>query len=107
MKKNKNLRIIYTSLFAAIICVVTIYPQIHVYATGGYIHMGDAVLLVAAWLLGPVYGMLAAGIGSTMADIFSGYVLYAPATLVIKSLVALVAALLIKSIKYIFSPYNC
>ena len=69
------------------------FPQIPVPATAGYIHLGDAVLLVAVWLLGPLDGTLAAGIGSALADIFSGYVIYAPATFVIKSVVALISAL--------------
>ena len=48
-------------------------------------------MLVSGWLLPPVYGFLAAGLGSALADIFSGYVAYAPATFVIKGLMALVA----------------
>lgn len=98
--KNKNmLKVIYASLFAAIICVVTMFPQIPVPATGGYIHMGDTMILVAAWLLGPIYGSLAAAIGSMLADIFSGYIIYAPATFLVKGLVALTAVLLLKLTK--------
>ncbi len=91
MKNKKILKVIYASLFAAIICVVTLFPQIPVPATGGYIHAGDAVVLVSAWLFGPLYGTLAAALGSFLADVFSGYVVYAPATLIIKALVALCA----------------
>jgi uncharacterized membrane protein len=42
-------------------------------------------------MLSPAYGFLAAGLGSALADLFSGYVIYAPATFVIKGLMALVA----------------
>ena len=42
-------------------------------------------------MLSPTYGFLAAGLGSALADIFSGYIAYAPATFVIKGLMALVA----------------
>lgn len=42
-------------------------------------------------MLSPVYGFLAAGLGSALADIFSGYVVYAPATFVIKGTMAVVA----------------
>ncbi|MBQ6931009.1 MAG: ECF transporter S component, partial [Clostridia bacterium] len=38
-----------------------------------------------------LYGFLAAGIGSAIADVFSGYAVYAPATLLIKGLMALSA----------------
>ena len=99
MKNKKLLKVIYASLFAAVICVVTLFPQIPVPATGGYIHAGDAVVLVAAWLLGPLYGTLAAAFGSFLADVFSGYVVYAPATLVIKGLVALCAVLFVSLTK--------
>ena len=42
-------------------------------------------------MLSPLYGFLAAALGSALADLFSGYALYAPATFVIKGLMALVA----------------
>ena len=42
--------------------------------------------------------MAAAGIGSMMADLFSGYAVYAPATFVIKALMALAAYLLYRHI---------
>ena len=58
----------------------------------GYLNLGDCIVLVAGWLLSPVYGFLAAGIGSALADIFSGYMMYAPATFVIKGLMALIAS---------------
>lgn len=77
------------------------FPQIPVPATGGYIHMGDTMILVAAWLLGPIYGSLAAAIGSMLADVFSGYIIYAPATFLVKGLVALTAVLLLKLTKAI------
>lgn len=51
------------------------------------------MVLLCGWLLGPIYGTIAAGLGPALADIFSGYVVYAPATFVIKALMALVAYL--------------
>jgi uncharacterized membrane protein len=42
-------------------------------------------------MLSPIYGFLAAGLGSALADLFSGYVIYAPATFLIKGGMALVA----------------
>ena len=46
---------------------------------------------MAGCVLGPWYGFFAAGIGSALADLISGYAYYVPATFVIKGLVALVA----------------
>ena len=59
----------------------------------GYVNLGDCFVLLSGWLLGPWYGFAAGGIGSMLADLFLGYGHYAPGTLVIKGLVALVAAL--------------
>ena len=48
-------------------------------------------MLLSGWLLSPTYGSLAAGIGAALADIFSGYAIYAPATFVIKGIMAIIA----------------
>ena len=57
----------------------------------GYVNLGDCFVLLSGWVLGPVYGALAAGIGSAIADLSAGYVAYAPATFVIKALMAVAA----------------
>ncbi len=89
--KNKEQirKIVFASLFAALTCVATLLVQIPT-PTKGYMNLGDAIVLLSGWLLGPIYGVLAAAIGSMLADVFSGYFPYAPATFVIKALVALI-----------------
>ncbi len=89
--KNRNhlIRPVFTSLFAALICVCTWVIKIPI-PIGGYIHLGDAVVLLSGFLLGPFWGFLAAAIGSMFADIFGSYVIYAPATFLIKGLVAMI-----------------
>ena len=57
----------------------------------GYINLGDCIVLLSGWLLSPVFGFFAGGLGSTLADLFSGYAAYAPATFLIKGLMALIA----------------
>lgn len=78
------------ALLAAFTCVATILIQVPT-PTKGYVNLGDCIVNISAWLLGPVYGAAAAGIGSAMADVISGYVVYAPATLIIKGLMAVVS----------------
>jgi uncharacterized membrane protein len=56
----------------------------------GYINLGDCIVLLSGWLLPPGYSFLAAGIGSALADVFSGYAVYAPITFAIKGLMAVV-----------------
>ncbi len=91
---SKRLRIYVTAaLMAAMTCVATFIVKIPS-PTGGYIHPGDAFVLLSGIILGPIYGSLAAGIGSLLADLLAGYLQYAAATLIIKALTALVAALI-------------
>ena len=73
-------------IFAALICVLTMIIQIPIPATGGYINIGDLGVMITALLFGPVIGGIAGGVGSMIADLLSGYVIYAPATLIIKGL---------------------
>ena len=82
-----------SGLMAALICVLTMFPHIPIPAGSGYIHLGDGIILLAVMLVGPL-AIPAAAIGSMLADIFSGYALYAPATCVIKGAVAFIAWLM-------------
>ena len=91
MKHIKNL--VLASVLAALACVATLVLTIPS-PTGGYMNLGDTIVLLSAYLLGPWWGAAAAGIGSGMADLIAGYALYAPATLLIKAVMALLAALL-------------
>ncbi len=79
-------------LMAAMVCVATSFFKLPVPITQGYIHLGDAFVLVSGALFGPV-GIAAAAIGSMLADLLGGYFTYMLPTLVIKGLVALVAYL--------------
>lgn len=66
---------------------------------GGYLNLGDTVVLLGAYLLGPVYGAAAGGMGPALADLLAGYGIYVPATLVIKALMGFTAALLYKVLR--------
>ncbi len=89
MKTNWK-KLIMAALMAAIACVATIIIKIPS-PLNGYLNLGDAIILFAGWVISPVYGFAAAAIGSALADIFSGYAVYAPATFLIKGVMALVA----------------
>ena len=88
--KDTTKKAVIAALLAAITCVATMIIKIPS-PLHGYINLGDCVVLISGWLLSPVYGFLATGIGSGLADLFSGYATYAPATFVIKGLMAIVA----------------
>ncbi len=95
--KSTTQKIVFTALLTALVCVATMIIKIPL-PSKGYINIGDAVVLLSGWLLSPLYGFLAAGIGSALADIFSGYIIYAPATFVIKGIMALLSCILFKKV---------
>lgn len=99
MKHSSTFRTVTTSLFAALICVATMLIHIPTPGTNGYVNLGDGFILMGAFILPAGYAAAAAGIGSMLADILSGYMSYAPGTLIIKGLVGLIAALMFARIQ--------
>ena len=87
---NKTRKLVLSSMLAAMVCVATMIIKIPS-PLKGYLNLGDCFVLISGWLLGPVYGFLTAGIGSALADFFSGYTVYVPATFFIKGIMALSA----------------
>ena len=94
MKDKTIKKLVFAALFAALSCVATMVIRIPT-PIGGYIHAGDAVVLLSAFLLGPWWGAAAAGLGSALADLIAAYGLYVPGTFVIKFIVALLAGFLL------------
>ena len=95
MKTNTK-KIVTASMLAALCCVATMIIKIPS-PLKGYINLGDCVVLLSGWLLSPAYGFAAAGFGSALADVFSGYIVYAPATFIIKGVMAIIAHFCFKS----------
>ena len=94
MKRNQIYKLVLTALLAALTYVMTRVVQVP--TVGGYTNLGDSMCLLAGLVLGPWYGFAAAGVGSAPVDLLSGYAYYVPGTLVIKGLVALIAAFLVR-----------
>lgn len=97
--KATTKRLVMTALLAAVVCVATMSIRIPTPSTGGYIHPGDALVILSGIILGPVYGFLAAGIGSALADLLGGYFIYIPITLFIKGFAALFSGLIYKKMQ--------
>lgn len=91
MRHENTKKIIWAGLFTALVVIAT--SAIKIPTGNGYLNPGDALVLLSAFFLGPVWGAVASGVGSALADVLSGYAFYAPATLVIKALMALIAGL--------------
>lgn len=102
--KDRLLRICVAAMFTALICVATMIIQIPS-PLNGFVNFGDCFILIAAWVLGPWYGFAAGGIGSALADLFSGYMHYVPGTFVIKGLIAVAAALICRALLKRFTKF--
>ena len=94
MKNDKTMKIVFTGLFAALSYVVFTFLQIKITLPGGdatSIHLGNAVCVLGALILGGFYGGLGGAIGMTIGDLFDPvYILYAPKTFVLKLCIGLI-----------------
>ncbi len=90
MKNLSVKKLTMAGVMAALVFVMTYIPKVPVPITGGYVHLGDGAIFLAALLLGPL-GIPAAAIGSGLSDVLGGYMVYAIPTILIKGVVALVA----------------
>ena len=93
----KTKKLVVAALMAAVTCVFTMVVKIPS-PMKGYLNLGDCAVLAAGFLLSPAHGFLAAGLGSALADAFSGYFLYAPATFLIKGGMALIACFVFRGL---------
>lgn len=84
--KTKN--IVLGALFAALIFIATLF-HIPTGFNGGYIHIGDTFIYLAAVLLPTPYAMVSAGVGAALCDGLSGAALWILPTLIIKPLMVL------------------
>ena len=98
MKQFSTKKLVISALFAALACVFTMSVRIPTPGTGGYIHPGDAVVILCGVFLNPAAAFLAAGIGSCMADLLGGYFIYVPITFLVKGLVALLGSMAFRSL---------
>lgn len=97
--KNEHVRkVIFTGVMAALSYVVFTFLQIKITLPGGdatSIHLGNAVCVLGALLLGGVYGGLGGAIGMTIGDLLDPiYVVYAPKTFFLKLCIGLVTGLI-------------
>lgn len=86
MKKTRM--VVMSAMLASLTCVATMIIKIPT-PLHGYANLGDCIVLLSAFLMPVSYGFCAAAIGSTLADVLSGYAMYAPATFIIKGLMVI------------------
>lgn len=94
MKTNIKTLVTIAMLTAA--CALVIWLMPIPLSFGEYVHLGDSIIYVAACLLNPFAAAAVGGLGGLVADLVSGYAVWAPFTLVIKSCQGFVCAILLK-----------
>lgn len=90
--RSTNLRKIALAGVAA--AFIFIGTQIRVPTAIGYINLGDAVILISSFILGP-WALLPAAIGSALSDLLAGYAQYIIPTFLIKGFMGFVAGVLL------------
>jgi uncharacterized membrane protein len=77
-----------TAVMTAVTAVVTMITGSFVPfpATGGYLNLGDSMVMLSGLLFGAAVGGFASGVGSALSDIVLGYGYFAPLTLFIKGI---------------------
>ena len=90
-QNNRIRKLTLGAMLAALIFVATSFFKLPVSLTQGYIHLGDGFILLGAALLGGHTAVIAAALGSALADLLGGYTMYVLPTFLIKGAVALVA----------------
>ena len=94
MKNEKLLKLTLTGVIAALSYVVFTFLQIKIPLGPGdatSIHLGNAVCVLGALLLGGAYGGIGGALGMTIGDLFDPiYIVYAPKTFILKLCIGLI-----------------
>ena len=88
---NTTRKVTIYALSTALVCLSTMAIQIPIPL--GYIHPGNALILLTAFLFGPGAGAAAAGPGSALADLVTGFAYWSLPTLLIKGIMGFIAGL--------------
>jgi uncharacterized membrane protein len=101
-KFGVTIKLTLATVFAALVFIVTSQiPPIPIPATSGYFNIGETIIYVAALLFGSAVGALSGGVGAMLADVYLGFGVFAPGTLVIKGIEGAIVGFLNLRLKYI------
>lgn len=91
--REKLIKLVVAAMFTALVFLGTRFIAVPA-PVYGFLNIGDCFVLIAAWILGPVYGFAAGAIGSALGDLAWGAFLYIPGTFVIKGIMAAAASVI-------------
>ena len=86
MKKNHTKLMCISGIFAALVFVITAYLHIPTY--NGYVHCGDGLIFLAACILPMPYSIVVGALGALLADLLTGFAIWAPGSMLIKGALA-------------------
>ena len=105
MKNERLQKIVFTGVMAALSYVVFTFLQIKITLPGGdatSIHLGNAVCVLGALLLGGLYGGLGGAIGMTIGDLLDPvYIVHDPKTFILKLCIGLITGLIAHKLGHI------
>lgn len=87
MKKKRIKILCISGTLTALVFVLTAY--LHIPSHTGYVHVGDAFIYLAASLLPLPFGPMVGAAGALLADCLTGYAVWAPGSIIVKALSAL------------------
>lgn len=94
-KDNLTTKLALAALFAALSYIGFTFFRIDIVLPGGKtaFHLGNVFCVLGALLIGGLYGGLAGAVGMTIADLTTGYTMYAPETFILKLCIGLIVGL--------------
>ena len=87
MKKKRIKLMCLSGILSALVFAITAYLHIPTY--NGYVHCGDGVIFIAACILPMPYSIVVGVLGAMLADLLTGFAIWAPGSMIIKGLLAL------------------
>jgi energy-coupling factor transport system substrate-specific component len=87
-------QIVLSGVMIALVAVFTLAIRVPFAPTRGYFNFSDVAVFLAGFAFGPWIGLVAGGVGTALADLAGGYVMYAPLTFLAHGLEGLVAGLI-------------
>ena len=87
MKDQKIRLMCIAGIFTAIVFVFTAY--LHIPSHTGYTHVGDGFIYLAACMLPLPYAMFVGAGGALLADCLTGYAIWVPGSIIIKTVAVL------------------
>ncbi|MEM1618688.1 MAG: ECF transporter S component [Desulfurococcaceae archaeon] len=99
----RRFRVVEAAVFTVLVYAATIALQIYQPATGGYFNIGESMIYLAAFVSTPLVAGLAGGVGAALADLSTGYAVFAPGTLVIKFVEGYAAGVLVRKLRKVHS----